>query len=92
MPESMQDYAQAHGLYADYGFQNSMWQSYGQYEISPSSSNSNLREEGEPSDDFGQYGCMSPYSIYGSYMGYYGNDMLYEGYDQTNSLRNPQPF
>lgn len=88
----MQDYAQANGFNPEKGFQNSMWQLNDQYEISPSSSNSNLREEGELCDDFSQYGCMSPYSVYGSYLGYYGDDMLYEGYDQTYSLRNPEPF
>lgn len=78
---TMQEYAQANGFNPDKGFQNSMWQLNDQYEISPSSSNSNLREEGELCDDFSQYGCMSPYSVYGNYLGYYGNDMLYEGYD-----------
>lgn len=90
--DSSKDYAQAHDFNPDKGFQNSMWQFHDQYEISPSTSNSNLREEGELCDDFSRYGCMSPYSVYGSYLGYYGNDTLYDGHDQTYSLRNPGPF
>lgn len=89
--ETMQEYPQgqgASGYHPQFGFQNSTsWQACDHYETTPSSSNSNFREEVETSNDFSRYGCMSPY------MGYYGNeDMLYEGFDLPNSVQNPKPF
>lgn len=93
----MQEYRQGQGLsgqYPQFEFQNSTsWQTYDPYEISPTSSNSNFREEVETSDDFSRYGCLSPYSVHGSYMGFYGNeDMMNEGFDVPNGLRTPNPF
>ncbi|CDP12993.1 unnamed protein product [Coffea canephora] len=95
--DSSKEYRQGQRLSGYYcpqfEFQNSTsWQTYDPYEVSPSSSNSNFREEGETSDDFTRYGCMSPYSVHGSYMGYYGNeDMLYDSFGPPNAL-NPNPF
>ncbi|KAL3497749.1 hypothetical protein ACH5RR_040481 [Cinchona calisaya] len=95
--DSSKQYSQGGGSFGycpQSDFQNSTsWQTYNQCEISPTSSNSNFREEAETSEDFSQYRCMSPYSVHGSYMGYYGNeDVLYEGFDLPNSLKNPKPF
>ncbi|GAA0154328.1 hypothetical protein Leryth_010549 [Lithospermum erythrorhizon] len=52
-------------------------QPFNQYDIS--TSNSNYRGF-EFSDDLSQYGCMSPYLLYGNCMGFSGNDeMPHEG-------------
>ncbi|CAI9095423.1 OLC1v1031376C1 [Oldenlandia corymbosa var. corymbosa] len=98
--DSSKDYSQgqggAHGSYhPQFDFQNAnSMQAFNPYEISPCSSNSNFREEVEPnSDDFSRYGCMSPYTVHGSYMGYYGNeDIMYDGFDIPKSLGDPNHF
>ncbi|CAK9173377.1 unnamed protein product [Ilex paraguariensis] len=79
--------------FPQYEFANSMtsWQPYDRYEISPSSSFPNFREDVELSDDLSRLGCMSPYSEQGNYMGYYGDLNLscegFQGRDQASICR-----
>lgn len=49
-------------------------------EIQSSSSYPNFIGEVELADDYGL--CMSPYTVYGSYMGFYGEDQFlpFDGY------------
>ncbi|KAK4364600.1 hypothetical protein RND71_015958 [Anisodus tanguticus] len=77
----------ASGHYPQYDFPNmTSLQPSDQYELKSNSSFPNFRGEVELSGDSSSFGCLSPYSIHGSYVGFYGNeDMTYAGYDQNNS-------
>ncbi|KAL3330945.1 hypothetical protein AABB24_034650 [Solanum stoloniferum] len=69
------------------------WQPSDQHDFTSNSTFPNFRGEVERSGDLSSFGCMSPYSIHGSYVGFYGNeDMTYEGFDQNNSTKNPNLF
>ncbi|KAL1829974.1 hypothetical protein ACET3Z_008386 [Daucus carota] len=52
------------------------WDTFGQFEISPSSSYSNFTEKVELADDLTQFGCMSPYSGHIDYATYFGNGSM----------------
>lgn len=97
--DSSKDYPQvqetAYDCFPQYQFPGSStpWAPYEHTEISPNSSYSNLAGEIEVSDDLNRIGYMSPYSGFANYTGLSGNEELpYEGYDQSSSLRYPYPF
>ncbi|KAJ8555116.1 hypothetical protein K7X08_012612 [Anisodus acutangulus] len=77
----------ASGHCPQYDFPNmTSLQTSDQYELKSNSSFQNFRGEVELCGDLSSFGCLSPYSIHGSYVGFYGNeDMTYAGYDQNNS-------
>lgn len=66
------------------------WQGEFSFSFSSSSSFSNFTGEVEFVEDLSRIGCMSPYSNYASYNG--NEDLIYEDYDQTNSLNYPNLF
>ncbi|WP_411025908.1 hypothetical protein, partial [Salmonella sp. s57402] len=60
----------------------SHWSPYNQFEISPSSSYSNFREEFDRGVDLSRLGCPSPYSENANYMGLFGNeDMSFDHFN-----------
>ncbi|XP_060207573.1 NAC domain-containing protein 71-like [Lycium barbarum] len=76
----------AFGNGRQYDFTNmTPWQPSDQHEFTSNSSFPNFSGEVELSGDLSSFGCISPYSIHGSYVGFYGNeDMTYGGFDQNN--------
>ncbi|WMV34592.1 hypothetical protein MTR67_027977 [Solanum verrucosum] len=75
-------------------FSNSTsWQPSDQYDFTSSSSFLNFRGEVELSGDLSGYGNVSPFSVHGSYMEFYGNeDISFKGYNQNDLLGNPNLF
>ncbi|KAG5588978.1 hypothetical protein H5410_039492 [Solanum commersonii] len=74
------------GTYLHYEFPNvASWQPNDRIEVTSSSTSPNLRGEVELSGDLSSFGCISPYSIHGSYMRLYdSNVMSYEGNEGWN--------
>ncbi|XP_060213275.1 NAC domain-containing protein 71-like [Lycium barbarum] len=75
-------------------FSNStLWQPSDQYDFTSSSSFPNFREEVELSGDLSGYGYVSPFSVHGNYMDFYGSeDISFKGYNQNNLLDNQNLF
>ncbi|MED6172398.1 hypothetical protein PIB30_049676 [Stylosanthes scabra] len=97
--DSSKDFAQAQGATSGYLLHNELpstmtpWQSLEHTEISSSSSYSNFNGEIEFSDELGLISRMSPYSRQVDLLNFYRNeDMLFEEYDQINSIRDPRHF
>uniref|UniRef100_M1BU31 Nam 11 n=1 Tax=Solanum tuberosum TaxID=4113 RepID=M1BU31_SOLTU len=77
------------GTYLHYEFPNvASWQPNDRIEVTSSSTSLSLRGEVELSGDLSSFGCVSPYSIHGSYTGLYDNSVMSyegnEGWDQAN--------
>lgn len=97
--DSSKDYPQVQEAVSEcfpqYQFPSSAtpWPPYEHTEISPSSSYSNFAGEIEVSDGLSQICCMTPYSGHTNYMGLFGSeDVPFEGYNPTSSVRYPHPF
>ncbi|KAK4349615.1 hypothetical protein RND71_032370 [Anisodus tanguticus] len=84
----------AHGNYPHYEFPNvTSWQPDDRIEFTSSSTFPNFRGEVELLGDLSSYGCVSPYSVDGSYKGLYDIcTMSYEGYDLTKLIQKNQIF
>ncbi|TMW92319.1 hypothetical protein EJD97_013210 [Solanum chilense] len=75
-------------------FSNSTsWQPSDQYDFTSSSSFPNFRGEVELSGDLSGYGNVSPFSVDGSCMEFYGSgEISYNSYNQNDLLGNPYLF